>query len=141
MLDRIVRTSVFALALFACAAPSSTSSSEDFPDAAYASFTVDAIAVELRTAPAQPPERGEVTAELRVRDAALATRDDLAIDVAAFMPAHGHGAAGTPVVTPLGEGRYRVEGLALTMAGTWQLRLAIRGEGIGARATTTIEVR
>lgn len=140
MLARIVLSCVTLVVLSACAAPPA-SGSEDFPDAAYASFTADAAFVELRTAPAQPPERGEITAEVRVHDAQALPRDGLAIDVVAFMGAHGHGAAGTPTITPLGEGRYRIEHLALAMPGFWQLRLSFRGEGIDAHATTTLEVR
>lgn len=143
MLARIAVSTAVAIVLAACTAASEPSSAERFPDAPYASFVTgdEPLAVELRTAPSQPPERGDLAIEVRVEDAAKTPRDGLSVEVTAFMGAHGHGAAGTPAVTPLGDGRYRVEHLALTMPGPWQLRLSFRGEGIDARATTTIEVR
>lgn len=129
------------LALASCIAPSDATS-EDFPERAYATFAAEsALSVELRTAPTQPPVRGEVTAEVRVTGEANVPRDDLDVDVVAFMPAHGHGAPGSPRVTALGGGRYRIDGLALSMPGSWQLRFTFHGEGVDARATTTLEVR
>ena len=41
--------------------------------------------------------------------------------VDATMPAHRHGMNYRPVITALGNGRYRVEGLMFHMAGLWQL--------------------
>jgi hypothetical protein len=143
MLDRIAASTAVAIVLAACTAASEPASEGSFPDAPYASFVAGEtpLAIELRTAPSQPPERGDLAVEVRVEDATKAPRDGLDVEVVAFMGAHGHGAAGAPTVTPLGGGRYRIEHLALTMPGPWQLRFSLRGEGIDARATTTIEVR
>jgi hypothetical protein len=39
----------------------------------------------------------------------------------AQMPAHGHGMNYRPTATPAGQGRFRITGLMLHMAGTWRL--------------------
>jgi hypothetical protein len=41
--------------------------------------------------------------------------------VRGWMPDHAHGLVSAPVVTPLGAGAYRVDGLLLHMRGRWQL--------------------
>ena len=43
------------------------------------------------------------------------------VRVRGWMPDHGHGLVRTPLVTDLGGGRHRVEGLLLHMRGLWQL--------------------
>lgn len=121
--------SAAALLLTACQTANDDASA-GFPAKAYASLSTDAhLQVEVRTAPSQPPALGASSIELRVHDATGTPRDGLTLTVSAWMPAHGHGAHGTPVITPLGDGVYRVESLSLTMAGTWQLRIAMSGEG------------
>lgn len=51
----------------------------------------------------------------------------LAVD--ATMPAHRHGMNYRPTLKPLGDGRWRVEGLMFHMAGQWELRLDVRSAG------------
>lgn len=51
----------------------------------------------------------------------------LAVD--ATMPAHRHGMNYRPTLKPLGDGRWRVEGLMFHMAGRWELRLDVRSAG------------
>lgn len=136
--------SICSVALTLTACQSSDESSAGFPAKAYASLSTDAahLRVEVRTAPSQPPALGASSIELRVHDAAGESRDGLTLKVSAWMPAHGHGAHGTPVITPLGDGIYRVESLAMTMAGTWQLRIEMTGEGgFIDHATTDLEVQ
>lgn len=132
-----------AAALAACSASSSPDPGDGFPEAPYATLTTDGgLRVELRTAPEQPPVRGEARAELRVADAEGRPRDGLSIEVTPWMPAHGHGSPKTPVVTALGDGAYRVDAIELTMAGTWELRISLGGaEGASDRATARLEVR
>ncbi len=128
----------------ACSSGAPAPTTEGFPAPAYASLATDhtQLSVELRTAPAQPPTRGTSSAELRVHDASGKARDGLALTVTPWMPAHGHGTSVMPVVTPTGDGAYVVEQLAFTMPGTWELRIAMTGEGgFEDHATTTIEVR
>ena len=137
-----LRSLALAFALTACAA-TATPNDDHFPNAPYTQFIagVEPLSFELRTSPSQPPERGSFAMEVRVTNGSGAPRDDLDIDVVPFMGAHGHGTNAAPTVTPLGDGRYRIEGLELSMPGFWQLQFAVRGEGIDANATTTLEVR
>lgn len=53
-----------------------------------------------------------------------ATAELLAVD--ATMPAHRHGMNYRPALKPLGDGRWRVEGLLFHMPGQWELRLDVR---------------
>jgi hypothetical protein len=50
---------------------------------------------------------------------------DATITVDGGMPQHGHGLPTSPVVSDLGAGKYRIEGLKFTMTGWWELRFAI----------------
>lgn len=137
------------IALSVLVAACSSSSSPDvdtgtFPRAPYAIFTSDdqRLDLELRTAPTQPPVRGEIAAAIRIRRRSDgAPVDGIMLDVTPWMVAHGHGASGERLVTPLGGGEYRVDGLRLSMAGQWELRLSLEAEGVSSRATSTIAVR
>lgn len=132
-----------ALALFACTASALPGASSDaFPAAPYTSLATKAqLSVELRTAPSQPPPRGESSAELRIHDASGVPRDGLTLRVTPWMPAHGHGAPSSPVTTALGDGAYRVDALELPMPGTWELRIEISGaDGCEDQATTRLDV-
>jgi len=44
----------------------------------------------------------------------------------ATMPEHRHGMNYRPLITPLGDGRFRVEGMMLHMAGHWQLAFEVQ---------------
>jgi hypothetical protein len=137
-----LRSLSLALALTACAVTAAPND-DHFPNAAYTQFIagVEPLAFELRTSPSQPPERGSFAMEVRVADRSGVPRDGLDIDVVPFMGAHGHGTNANPTITPIGDGRYRIDGLELSMPGFWQLQFVVRGEGIDANATTTLEVR
>jgi sugar lactone lactonase YvrE len=50
------------------------------------------------------------------------------------MPAHRHGMNTQPVVTPLGGGRYQVNGLLLHMLGRWEMYFDLTDAGITDRA-------
>lgn len=51
------------------------------------------------------------------------------VAVDATMPAHRHGMNYRPSLQPLGDGRWRVEGLLFHMSGAWELRLDLRAAG------------
>ena len=51
------------------------------------------------------------------------------LDVSGGMPRHGHGLPTRPRAIALGEGRFRIEGLKLPMAGWWEVHLAIVHDG------------
>ena len=44
----------------------------------------------------------------------------------ASMPAHRHGINYRPTITPLGKGRFRVDGMMFHMAGQWELAFEVQ---------------
>jgi hypothetical protein len=56
----------------------------------------------------------------------------------AQMPAHGHGMNYRPTVTSTGQGRFRVTGLMLHMAGTWRLTFDLVQGDIRTRLTQEV---
>jgi hypothetical protein len=140
-LDRLVITLA---ALTACSDGNATTSAESaFPDVAYTSVTTEGgtYRVEVRTAPVQPPTRGNVDVEVRVTDPSGAPIDGVAIGVVPWMPADGHGASVIPIVSPDGSGRYRVTNVNLFMPGSWQLRMTLQQGGNADHAVATIDVK
>lgn len=55
--------------------------------------------------------------------------DAVLVAVDATMPAHRHGMNYRPSLLPLGDGRWRAEGLLFHMSGAWELRLDLRHAG------------
>ena len=52
--------------------------------------------------------------------------DDAKLSIDGGMPQHGHGLPTRPQASgPLGEGRYRIEGLRFNMSGWWILKIGI----------------
>ena len=98
-----------------------------FPSTALVTATTDdgLYAVELRTAPSQPPPRSGGRMDLLVKDAKGNEVDGLTLEVVPWMPAMNHGASTYPTVTPQGHGHYLAEPLELSMAGTWQMRIKL----------------
>ena len=47
------------------------------------------------------------------------------MDVDADMPTHNHGMNTDPVVTELGDGTYRAEGMQFHMTGDWRVTVAV----------------
>jgi hypothetical protein len=109
----------------ACSSMSEVQST-DFPTAAYATVASQAgdVLYEARTAPSQPPSRGQIALLLSVKDANGAPIDGLALEVTPWMPAMGHGASVTPSITARGDGDYLVNNLVLAMPGAWELRVS-----------------
>ena len=64
----------------------------------------------------------------------------LALRVDADMPAHRHGMNYRPTVRALGDGRYRVDGLLLHMAGRWRLLFDLTADGRLERLTHEFEL-
>ena len=50
-----------------------------------------------------------------------------AVAVRGWMPAHSHGFVRQPQITPMGAGRFRVEGFLLHMRGAWQVFVDVPG--------------
>jgi hypothetical protein len=116
-------------------------SEESFPETPYTTVNGAKVAVELRTAPEQPPSRGVASMQLRVSDRAAAPVDGLALDVVAWMPAHGHGSNVKPKITAEGEGTYRLDDVVFTMPGAWELIVDVHGNALEDHATLRLEVR
>ena len=62
------------------------------------------------------------------------------VRVDARMPEHRHGMNYRPTVAPLGDGRYRAEGLMLHMAGHWELVFEVRSGGKTERIAQSIRL-
>ncbi|HTA90559.1 MAG TPA: FixH family protein [Polyangiaceae bacterium] len=79
--------------------------------------------VEVRTAPEQPPTRGNVSMQLSITDATTgAPESGLELSAVPWMPAMGHGTSVTPTIVETSPGVYDLENLVLFMPGTWQIR-------------------
>ncbi len=98
-----------------------------------------ALRIAVRFAP-QPPVVGQDAAELVVTDGTGTAPAGLAMEVFPWMPAHGHGAAVQPEVIEVGPGVFVADPLYLFMAGSWELRLTIRG-AVDDAGTATFDVR
>lgn len=65
---------------------------------------------------------------------------DLSFSADAAMPAHAHGMTTRARATPLGDGRYRVDGMLFHMPGHWQLYFDIGRGSIVERAQVDIHL-
>ncbi len=80
---------------------------------------------------AEAPEGRIPVAELHAWTVAVEAKDGTPVDgavleLAADMPQHLHGLGSVPRVTPLGRGKFRVEGLNFQMPGWWQITVKVR---------------
>lgn len=64
-----------------------------------------------------------------------------AVSVDARMPAHGHGMNYRASISPLGDGRYRADGLMFHMPGRWELLFVVRGDGRSERIVHPVELQ
>jgi hypothetical protein len=58
----------------------------------------------------------------------------------ATMPEHRHGMNYRPAITPLGDGRFRVEGMMLHMAGRWELAFEVQSGKELMRLTHDVQI-
>ena len=58
----------------------------------------------------------------------------------ATMPEHRHGMNYRPVITPLGSGRFRIEGMMFHMAGHWQLVFEVQAGKELTRLTHDVQI-
>jgi hypothetical protein len=72
---------------------------------------------------------------LHVEDAAGAPLDGATVTVDGGMPAHNHGMPTQPIVSPLGSGDYRVEGMKFQMPGHWTITVVVDAAGQQDTAT------
>jgi YtkA-like len=111
------------LASAGCSGPSGTE--------ATAEWTVvsdsGALRVTTSTEPAGAMVRGRnaiVFEIVAVSDGAPV--DGLDLTMTPFMPSHAHVAPEQPPSASLGQGRYRFDGVVLSMPGLWELRTTVR---------------
>ncbi len=83
---------------------------------------------------AEGPESRVPVAELHAWTVVVEAKDGTPVDgavleLAADMPQHLHGLGSVPRVTPLGRGKFRIEGLNFQMPGWWQVvvKVSVRG--------------
>jgi hypothetical protein len=89
--------------------------------------------------PAPIPVGTHFTLELAVcAGAGQPSVETVAVD--AVMPEHRHGMNYRATVAPLGDGRYRAEGLLFHMPGRWRLSVELRAVGKTARLADEIVV-
>lgn len=139
-----------ALALAGCAAPpkAEPAAAPEVPSVLPAELPRDGVAshdgayfVAFAARPAPIPPNAEFALDVAVFSpdrASLAAGVTLAVD--ATMPEHGHGMNVTPRVTPLGPGRFRVEGLLFHMAGRWEIAFDVTRDAVTERAHATVEI-
>jgi len=118
--------------LAACGSAHEVASTEPLTFTAQPLMTVKSglgkLAIDVRTAPLQPPTRGLQGVQLVIRDSKTgASEPGLALGVLPWMPAMGHGAPLTPRVEEGPPGTYVVSEVDFFMPGTWELRLSISG--------------
>jgi len=100
----------------------------------------DALSVEVRTWPAQPPSLGNCSVQLVVTsERSDAPVPDLSVDVLPWMPAMGHGTSRVPLVSETAPGVYQLDNVFLFMPGTWQVRTTFSG-AIDDHVTPTFEL-
>jgi hypothetical protein len=71
--------------------------------------------------------------------AGAAPPEALAVD--ARMPEHGHGMNYKPTVRPLGDGRFRADGLMFHMPGRWEFVFEVRAGGTTERVRRDFTLR
>jgi hypothetical protein len=77
---------------------------------------------------------------LHLETVAGAVLEGAQLEFAGGMPAHNHGLATAPVVTSLGAGNYRVEGLRFHMQGAWELRITVRYANMSDRIVIPLDL-
>ncbi len=84
------------------------------------------FSVRYESTPAPVPLLAVHTWTITVTDAAEQPVRGANVTALGGMPAHGHGLPTTPVVSELGAGRYRIEGLKFHMPGAWTVAFRIK---------------
>src|SRR5262245_32592474 len=114
---------VFAAAAFGVACGGAHGADNtSFSDTPFATMASEQskLVIEVRTAPAQPPERGVNSVQLLITDMNGVPQDGIDLTSKPWMPAMGHGSAVEPTVTARGKGTYVLDNVYLYMAGHWE---------------------
>lgn len=127
----------------ACAGGAAASDLQSFPAESLLSLTSDSgqLSISVRSAPDQPPTRGNVSLELSISDAITGeAQSGLELKAVPWMPAMGHGTSIQPTISEVSPGTYQLRNLVLFMPGTWQIRTELAGLAID-HVTPTFEIR
>lgn len=89
--------------------------------------------------PSRIPMAKHFTLEVQLCDKASVSVARLQ-KVDATMPEHRHGMNYRPKITPLGDGRFRVEGMMFHMAGHWQLVFEVQAGKEATRLTDDVQI-
>jgi hypothetical protein len=73
-----------------------------------------------------PPAKGTNEMVFLVADLSGTPLDGATVTVVPWMPDHAHGSAMKPTTSALGGGLYRASSVSLTMAGLWQIKVAVQ---------------
>lgn len=106
-------------------------------------LATDAGLYEVLLTPSPDPFEAGVDVVLGIALHEAGVTDGLpgaAIEVTPWMPDMGHGIADPPVVSDRGDGAYEAA-FVFTMAGAWELALAVDAEAGADTLTVTYEVR
>jgi sugar lactone lactonase YvrE len=96
--------------------------------------------LRLQSKPSAIPYNALFEIEVQIAEGCVApkTLTDATLAVDAVMPEHRHGMNTQPEVLSLGNGRFRVQGLMLHMAGLWELYFDVARGGVTERAQVGI---
>ena len=118
-MTRILSTSLLCGCLF-CASACGDGVAAPVPPV---SVTGDSgVLAAVATPTPNPPTTGQNTLALTLA-AGAAPAASCALTVVPWMPAHGHGSAGTPTVVEAAAGQYEIEGVNYIMPGSWEIRI------------------
>jgi len=100
-----------------------------FPEAALTTVksTGTTYTIEVRTAPTQPPGRGQSALAYTITGAGGTPVDGLTLTVVPWMPDMGHGSSITPSVSAQSGGHYLISDVDLVMPGLWEMRTTVAG--------------
>lgn len=110
------------------------------PEASRARSENELFQVSWESQPAPVPMLELHRWTITVVDRDGAPVDGARITVMGGMPAHGHGLPTTPVVRPLGDGRYLIDGLRFNMPGRWVVGFRIRTKAAIDTVTFPLEL-
>jgi hypothetical protein len=88
-----------------------------------------ALSVKIVESTPSPPTKGTNTMLLQIDDASGKPLDGATVSVLPYMPDHAHGSAVTPVVTPMGSGKYAVAKIYYPMPGLWKVTVTVQMPG------------
>jgi hypothetical protein len=80
------------------------------------------------------------TFELALRDSSGAAVAGAVVAFSGGMPGHGHGFPTVPVVTEIGGGLYKLDGVKFSMGGAWEMTFDITADGKTDSVTLNLDL-